>query len=233
MIGSGPFAVLLDDWLTGAMAPERVAELGLDGPRNPDIAWQDQTLATQRDAIVMAQRRVGVAAVASPAVDVPEWIRLGALSTIAALACGEATTCGHVHIDSPQPLYSAAWKPGVVTCSRLGCLLLLEVDGGPGSDADRTCDGCGAVVDRIHANEVVVGGLAWRYGTCRSCRRDERLDRPTTADLKAAVEMASRAVALAVEALAAAPGRQARARLREARKRLAGAQARLAAVVPS
>ena len=70
----------------------------------------------------------------------------------------------------PEPVFSAAWRPGLVVCTQ--CLHLLGVTG----VADRTCDRCGHVCDGIEAGDpiysgtVFVGELGYQFGTCGDCR---------------------------------------------------------------
>lgn len=104
--------------------------------------------------------------------DVPGWVRLGALTTLAGWLTGRASTCLHApHPTRPQPLAAAAWKPGLIVCGRCTHLLTLPRR----STADRTCDGCGHVVtgvehhDGIRPTLIVVGALSYLFGTCRDC----------------------------------------------------------------
>ncbi|MFD8556804.1 hypothetical protein ACFV1N_05885 [Streptosporangium canum] len=100
----------------------------------------------------------------------PDWVRLGFLDTIARWVTGQAATCTHnPHPARPQPILTAAWKPGLVVCS--ACAHLLQLP--KGSARDRTCDGCGVIVPgsgTIWSTAVTHGGLVYQVGVCEPCR---------------------------------------------------------------
>jgi hypothetical protein len=100
----------------------------------------------------------------------PDWVRLGLLATLAAWITGRASTCIHApHPMRPQPVLSAAWKPGLVVCARCSPLLRLP----KGSVQDRTCDGCGTVVaddERLWSTIAALGMFAHHVGVCGACR---------------------------------------------------------------
>lgn len=103
----------------------------------------------------------------------PAWVRLGALDAMVRWWGGKHSTCMHgPHPMRPQPIVSAAWKPGLIVCA--ACQHLLRVP--EGSVADRTCDGCGKVVagvdsgDPMYPFTVVCGVLSHRVGVCQACR---------------------------------------------------------------
>lgn len=105
--------------------------------------------------------------------ETPGWVRLGAADTLRRFCDRTADTCRHSpDPDAPQPIYGAAWRPGLVVCAR--CTHLLATHG----VADRTCDGCGHICtgpdhgDGIHPAASMLGVLIYRYGLCVSCYRD-------------------------------------------------------------
>src|SRR5690349_12137455 len=94
-----------------------------------------------------------------------------ALAEAPATAAGfpGASTCRHSpDPNAPQPVFAAAWKPGLITCA--GCVHLLSLR--KGSAADSTCDACGHQCagpeegDGIYAAMVQVGPLVFQYGVC-------------------------------------------------------------------
>lgn len=114
----------------------------------------------------MSERAVG---------QVPAWLRLGALDAWIGYCSGSSATCMHnPNIDSPAPVFTAAWKPGLVVCGP--CIHLMMPR--PNSLADRTCDGCGheclgvEVGDPIHPSVSQIGSLIFQFGVCASCRDD-------------------------------------------------------------
>jgi hypothetical protein len=76
--------------------------------------------------------------------------------------------------NKPQPLFAALWRPLLVVCERCTHLLSLR----PGSEADRTCDGCGRVFDGIYPGMGSYGPLSFQYGVCAGCRWEP--EGPTT-----------------------------------------------------
>jgi hypothetical protein len=103
--------------------------------------------------------------------DYPDWIRLGVSQTVAEWVTGKGRTCLHAPtIRKPQPVFTAAWKPGLVVCQP--CCHLLQFR--HGSVKDRTCDRCGHVVsgkppDLISAHSIRLGSVTWMYGLCAGC----------------------------------------------------------------
>jgi len=96
--------------------------------------------------------------------DIPGWLRLSILDALAQFMAGSASTCLHAPTpDRPEPVYAAAWRPGLVVCGE--CLHLFRLAGA----ADRTCDCCGQVCDGIHAARLLFGPLVYMYGTCAGC----------------------------------------------------------------
>lgn len=101
------------------------------------------------------------------------WVRLGVVSTWTAWSLGQGSTCMHApSVDRPEPVFAAAWRPGLVACARCVHLTVLR----PGSPADRTCDACGHVVagidhgEGIYPGRLQFGPMLYAYGTCDGCR---------------------------------------------------------------
>ena len=96
------------------------------------------------------------------------------LDTLVRWADGTARVCLHnPSISRPEPVFAAAYKPGLVVGRE--CVALLRVWG----VQDRTCDGCGhecrgiEADDPIYPTAVVVGALNFSAGVCRSCLTEE------------------------------------------------------------
>ncbi|MER5647299.1 hypothetical protein [Streptosporangium sp. NPDC002524] len=104
----------------------------------------------------------------------PGWIRLGLLTALMTWCAGKADTCVHAPDPwHPQPVTAAAWKPGLVVCSRCPHLTSLP----RGSVRDRTCDGCGTVTlfapgeqRGIWPVTVSQGSFMYMAGVCVDCR---------------------------------------------------------------
>lgn len=109
------------------------------------------------------------------AADYPDWLRLGVLDAFAGWITGETATCLHAPDPMrPQPLFAAAWKPGLVTCIRCTHLLVQPSR----SRADKLCDGCGHECagpdagDGVYPGVVQLGVMLYEFGTCTSCHAD-------------------------------------------------------------
>ncbi|MFF5201749.1 hypothetical protein ACFY3B_19320 [Micromonospora parva] len=184
------------------MTPTLALERMMLHPQYDQIIQRARTLAPtavvdQADAAATeAHRILSTAAVrfaeapAYPATvaDVPGWLRLGLLDTLAAFADGRATTCLHQpQAHRPSPVLAAAWLPGLVTCP--GCAHLLSLQRNP--DADATCDSCGHRCagpehgDGIYPGMVQLGPLIFHYGTCGDCRPPVASNNPLSATLPA------------------------------------------------
>ncbi len=156
---TGPLALALDELLTH-MAPAQARALAEwaehDAPPAVRAHW-DQNAAASRDALALLDAEAvllgGTGRISAPHGDVPGWVRLGASAA------------------RPEPVYAAAWRPGLVAC--IACLHLLELP--RGSAASRTCDSCGRVTtgvehgDGIHPCRVQYGPLTLAFGTCGDC----------------------------------------------------------------
>lgn len=104
--------------------------------------------------------------------DCPGWVRLQLLDTWIRWSTGKAPTCEHnPQIAHPVPVFSALWRPGVVSCGPCS-QYLFRLTG----EADRTCDGCGRVVagleagDGIHPCGVRFGPMVLFWGACGDCK---------------------------------------------------------------
>ncbi|WP_433465802.1 hypothetical protein [Spirillospora sp. CA-128828] len=167
----GRAVLALDDILCD-LTPETLTAVGDRFP-----AWyrdQAQAAATQiRTGLQNAAARGRVDhAEDMPAREHPGWIRLSVLDTLVRWFAGTADTCLHnPHPSRPQPVASAAWKPGLIVCGH--CTRLLGI--GTDSEADRTCDACGHIVagddtDPIYPFTVACGVLIHAAGVCANCR---------------------------------------------------------------
>ena len=160
-------AVELDDAL-GRLTPEVLAALRAAMPADV-VAHADQINAAAAHSISAHKHGDRVELMART--DVPAWLRLGLLDTLIGWVDGRGRTCMHAPDHRrPEPVFGAAWRPGLVVCSQ--CLHLLDVVG----EADRTCDVCGYICggddvgDPIYVGTVWVGSLAFEFGTCGNCR---------------------------------------------------------------
>lgn len=136
--------------------------------------WADQADAAVNELDFGSQRLVDTPSVGArydraPYSEYPEWLTLGALSTLAAWGEGDAEVCMHAPSAArPQPVHGAAWRPGLIACP--ACLHLLQLP--RGSTRDRRCDGCGQVCGPnapITSAVVVLGVLVYSVGVCPSC----------------------------------------------------------------
>lgn len=107
--------------------------------------------------------------------DFPGWIRLGIIDALVTWLAGKSRTCMHDPSPSrPQPMFAAAWKPGLVVCKQ--CIHLLPCV--RNSKADRTCDSCGTVCegvehdDPIYPSVTAFGALTFMFGVCGDCKSD-------------------------------------------------------------
>jgi hypothetical protein len=160
-------AVELDEYLASLTDEDR-AQL------NPNIGMVDQVRKAQAEGISDRESVLGNKARWVPHLGLPEWVRLGMYDVLIRWSEGRALTCSHQpSIDRPQPVYAAAWKPGVVVCGQ--CQPMLRVIG----LADRTCDGCGHECmgmpdDGILPVSAFTGALAYQVGVCVSCEDEMR-----------------------------------------------------------
>lgn len=158
-------AVELDEYLSTLTDEERAQF-------RPNIALKDQITAAQAEGIANEERRLEHKARWVPHLGLPEWVRLGILDTFLKWQEGKVLTCVHQPmLDKPEPVFAAAWKPGIVTCAQ--CRHLLAVTG----VTDTICDGCGHECkgmpdDGIKPVTAFTGALAYQVGVCKSCDKD-------------------------------------------------------------
>jgi hypothetical protein len=166
-------AVLLDELLTDPEAFAVFAEWAAEHA-SPGLLDQLQAAADDTHAVMAAESRTlgGTGLIHAPHAAVPQWIWLNLLLAYATWAAGTGSTCMHSpHVSRPQPVFAAAWKPGLVVCA--ACVHVLALP--RGSAGDRRCDGCGRVTtgpengDGIHPGRAQYGPLLLAYGTCRNC----------------------------------------------------------------
>jgi len=141
--------------------------------RMQPVALRDQIAAASADTIAMIKQAMEKTGGTAHKLDhgaIPEWIRLGLLDTLVRWDAGTGSTCIHMPgADRPQPVWSCAWKPGLVVCSM--CSPLLKAVGA----MDQTCDRCGHVCDGIDAGDpihllrAVLGPLTYSAGACTDC----------------------------------------------------------------
>lgn len=132
----------------------------------------DAAIAEARQTALAAAARIDAAPTGTASIaDIPGWLRLGILDAFVQLINGTAQTCRHSPVpDNPQPVMAAAWRPGLLTCRR--CVHLFTTV--RGSDADRTCDGCGRVCTGVDGDLIQPGLLSmsvivFQYGACADC----------------------------------------------------------------
>lgn len=132
-------------------------------------AAQDEALATSKQAVTEGAFKTLAEGYTR---DLPGWLRLGAFTALVEWTLGQGSTCMHdPHPMRPQPVYAAAWRPGLVVCARCPHLFALRHS----SERDRTCDCCGKVVsgviaeDPIRPSMVHIANLTYSVGTCMGC----------------------------------------------------------------
>lgn len=164
---TGPFtAVDVDRILCDPQqAAEYRARLTQPTPRNDQIRAAGNEAELIHLAVIATLAHPSVSA--TPFRDFPEWVRLGVITALIEWARGDAATCTHhPTMSRPQPVFAAAWKPGLIVCQP--CCVLFETP--RGSRTDRTCDYCGNVgTDPVDPNLARVGLVTWFYGTCADC----------------------------------------------------------------
>jgi len=165
-------AVALDKYLSRLTPGDRAA-----ARKALPVALLDQTEAAHADVDNLV-RMVGRSMESSVAdldyTQVPEWVRLSVTDTLVSFMTGTVATCMHnPNPNHPQPVFAAAWKPGLITCA--ACLHLFKVVGA----ADRTCDRCGVVRagtpgEGVHSCTLTFGQLVFFYGLCPDCLKDHK-----------------------------------------------------------
>jgi hypothetical protein len=160
----GRIVLAIDDLLEHA--PRHLLQAVADNFRDRYPAAVDQMIAAtaeQRRVIENVHRKRKVRATTNV---VPDWLRLPALQTLLTFADGQAETCQHAHPDKPQPIYAAAWRPGLVTCGH--CTHLFRLSG----PADHVCDRCGQHDDTMHQLHLTHGALVYMAGVCTPCAKE-------------------------------------------------------------
>jgi hypothetical protein len=142
-------------------------------------AFVDQLSAAARDMIGRAEYALGNPGFFVEGDDMSGWLRLGLFDAFLGWANDKGQTCEHrPDVNFPQPVWAAAWKPGLVVCAL--CTDLLTTD----RVTDKTCDGCGHVCagipdDPIVAVSVLAGGFCYLAGACRDCFNELPHPEPT------------------------------------------------------
>jgi hypothetical protein len=133
-------------------------------------AFADQLHAAAADSRAMMKAVEPTAARLAAVEDVDDWLRLGLFDAFLQWTNGAAKTCLHAPTPiRPEPVWAAAWKPGLIVCT--GCMPLLKVFG----DADKRCDRCGHICagpeagDGIYTLTVWLGAFAYQAGACTDC----------------------------------------------------------------
>jgi hypothetical protein len=170
-------ALILDALITHPHYREIVTELQALAPSG----FADQATAASQDAAQLSEALAALSGAGpfrrshpDPA-QVPDWLRLSTLDALAGWLTGAASTCRHSPDPGlPQPVFAAAWRPGLITCA--ACMHLLTLRSG--SVADSTCDACGHHCtgpddgDGVYPAMTQIGALVFQYGVCEGCRRD-------------------------------------------------------------
>lgn len=111
-------------------------------------------------------------------VTTPAFVTAWAEATNAAIQAETLKVCPHAQLAlnriAPTPLVGAAWRPGMIVCLER-CRDALAV--AAGSDADKTCDGCGVVSARgLKVMFMELGNATLLMaGLCRACYARFRL----------------------------------------------------------
>jgi hypothetical protein len=168
-------AVELDEYLSSLTDEERA--------QWRPTAYKDQINAARDVGIAAEERKLGHKARWLPHVGVPEWMRLGMLDVVLKWHEGRVLTCIHMPVPArPQPVFAAAWKPGVLVCAQ--CKNMLAVTG----VADTICDGCGHQCkglpdDGIMPVTAFVANLGYQAGVCVGCHEDmKQIEEEATGD---------------------------------------------------
>jgi len=167
-------AVELDEWLS-SRTPEDFTEAHAAVGQ----VFRDQLEAATRDLKGRAEEVAGKPAYLVGTTDMNDWLRLGMLDAFLTWALKKGDTCEHTpDMRYPQPVWAAAWKPGLVVCEL--CTELLSVAGTP---SDKTCDGCGHLCDGLPDDPVypvslLNGGFGYLAAACQDCYAD--LPKPET-----------------------------------------------------
>ncbi|WP_165938571.1 hypothetical protein [Parafrankia sp. BMG5.11] len=169
--GIGPAAVALSDFLTTITPADLAAMRGHLDALVPGFLDQADAAAAEVEG-QMQQRAAGAGALfrRATADEVPEWVRVGAAEALLMFCTGSAVTCRHSPDPArPEPVFAAAWRPGVISCAAC-CGYLFRLSG----DRDRTCDQCGRIERErgIYPCQTALGLVSFRFGLCHDCRPD-------------------------------------------------------------
>lgn len=139
-----------------------------------DQAYQDQLETAARKARRIEEKQLGHKTRSVPRKGLVDWVRLGMYDALAQWFFGRSKTCMHMpNPQFPQPVFAAAWKPGIVVCGRPSCMNLLVVTG----VANKTCDGCGHICEGLPDDGITpvtsfVGSLGYQVGVCNDCHAE-------------------------------------------------------------
>lgn len=171
-MNTGRIALQLDELLCD-LTPDQAAAIRAALPPGFRDQLDAATTHTYRALASAAAAGVLTSPAMIPTAEHPGWVRLSVTDTLVRWNVGSADTCMHApHPRRPQPVFAAAWRPGMVVCSACGHLLAIP----PSSITDQTCDGCGKVTaglahdDPLYPLTVVCGVLTFQAGACRDCR---------------------------------------------------------------
>jgi hypothetical protein len=133
-------------------------------------SFVDQLHAARRDADALLDR-MQPEATHGPA---PDWMRMA--TTAALVSWGvfrEAVTCSHQPDPArPQPVYAAAFRPGLVTCQQCIPALIHGTD-------PHHCDRCGETkTETCLMGSMQLGTMTWLFHICPSC--SATIAEPTT-----------------------------------------------------
>lgn len=173
--GIGPAAVAFSDFLATSTPADLAAMRGHLDALAPGFLDQADAAALEVEGR-MQQRAAehGALCRRATADEVPEWVRVGLSEALLAFCIGSAATCRHSPDPArPEPVFAAAWRPGVISCAAC-CGYLFRLSG----DRDRTCDRCGRV-DRergVYPCQTALGLVSFLFGLCHDCRPDVALE---------------------------------------------------------
>lgn len=162
-------AIELDEYL-GAVSDEEFEKRRATVP----VGYRDQLEAASNKARESQEKTLGSTSEWVPRTDLVDWVRLGMYDALVQWFKGKASTCIHMPTpEFPEPVFAAAWMPGVVVCG--SCEHLLTVTG----VADKTCDGCGHVCEGLPDDGITpvttfVSSLGYQVGVCNACHKEMR-----------------------------------------------------------
>lgn len=121
----------------------------------------DQLDAAQNQMIAEAESMTGTQ---FRHAEIPDWVRLSITDAMLQWVQGESDTCQHCPSPlRPEPLYVAAWRPGLIVCGQ--CLPMLHDE----DFSSRICDSCG--MGRCVRALVVQSGIFQFFAAlCADCK---------------------------------------------------------------